>query len=59
MHNFDQNDLMTEDIFILDSRSDIYVSVGLQVDSKNKLNVLSIGEERFCSKITFELTLFC
>ncbi|KAL8467765.1 hypothetical protein ACS0TY_031125 [Phlomoides rotata] len=45
VYNFDQNDLMTEDIFILDCHSDIYVWVGQQVDSKTKLNALSIGEK--------------
>lgn len=47
VYNFNQDDLMTEDIFILDCHSDIYVWVGQQVDSKNKLNALSIGEVRF------------
>ncbi|KAL2515757.1 protein KINESIN LIGHT CHAIN-RELATED 3-like [Forsythia ovata] len=37
---------MTEDIFILDCYSDIYVWVGQQVESKNKLNALDIGEGR-------------
>lgn len=45
VYNFDQGDLMTEDIFILDCHSDIYIWVGQQVDTKNKLNALSIGEK--------------
>ncbi|KAL0404642.1 UNVERIFIED_CONTAM: Villin-4 [Sesamum radiatum] len=44
VYNFSQDDLMTEDIFILDCRSDIYVWVGQQVESKNKMNALSLGE---------------
>ncbi|KAH6772256.1 villin 4 [Perilla frutescens var. frutescens] len=51
VYNFDQGDLMTEDIFVLDCHSDIYVWVGQEVDTKNKLNALSIGEkflERDC-----------
>ncbi|KAI3446627.1 hypothetical protein Pfo_003292 [Paulownia fortunei] len=45
VYNFDQDDLMTEDIFILDCHSDIYVWVGQQVESKNKMNALNIGEK--------------
>ncbi|XP_022871797.1 villin-4-like, partial [Olea europaea var. sylvestris] len=45
IYNFDQDDLMTEDIFILDCHSDIYVWVGQQVESKDKMNALSIGEK--------------
>ncbi|XP_011069945.1 villin-4 [Sesamum indicum] len=45
VYNFSQDDLMTEDIFILDCRSDIYVWVGQQVESKNKMNALSLGEK--------------
>ncbi|XP_051148849.1 villin-4-like [Andrographis paniculata] len=45
IYNFDQDDLMTEDIYILDCHSDIYVWVGQQVDAKNKMNALNIGEK--------------
>ncbi|KAL3632681.1 Villin-4 [Castilleja foliolosa] len=45
VYNYNQDDLMTEDIFILDCHSDIYVWVGQQVDSKNKSNALSLGEK--------------
>ncbi|KAL2534757.1 Villin-4 [Abeliophyllum distichum] len=45
IYNFNQDDLMTEDIFILDCYSDIYIWVGQQVESKNKLNALDIGEK--------------
>lgn len=45
IHNFTQDDLMTEDIFLLDCHSDIFVWVGQQVDTKNKLQALSIGEK--------------
>lgn len=44
VYNFDQDDLMTEDIFILDCHADTYVWVGQQVDTKNKLNALSIAD---------------
>lgn len=53
VYNFDQDDLMTEDIFILDCHSDVYVWVGQQVDTKNKLNALSIAEVRFSSIFGF------
>ncbi|XP_038983999.1 villin-5-like isoform X2 [Phoenix dactylifera] len=43
--NFTQDDLMTEDIFILDCHSDIFVWVGRQVDSKSRSQALSIGEQ--------------
>lgn len=35
---------MTEDIFILDCHSDIFVWVGQQIDSKNRIHALTIGE---------------
>lgn len=35
---------MTEDIFILDCQTDIFVWVGQNVDSKNKLQAFKIGE---------------
>ncbi|XP_008781818.1 villin-5-like [Phoenix dactylifera] len=43
--NFTQDDLMTEDIFILDCHSDIFVWVGQQVDSKSRSEALSIVEK--------------
>ncbi|XP_022753401.1 villin-4-like [Durio zibethinus] len=45
IYNFSQDDLMTEDIFILDCHSDIFVWVGQQVDTKNKLQALTVGEK--------------
>ncbi|XP_021836754.1 villin-4 isoform X2 [Spinacia oleracea] len=45
IYNFSQDDLMTEDIFILDCHSDIFVWVGQQVDSKTKIQALTIGEK--------------
>ncbi|WOK95014.1 villin-4 isoform X1 [Canna indica] len=43
--NFNQDDLMTEDIFILDCHSDIYIWVGQQLDPKIRLQALSIVEK--------------
>lgn len=64
IYNFTQDDLMTEDIFILDCHSEIFVWVGQQVDSKNRLNALTIGEVlttfvvlkyHMCTKISYVL----
>ncbi|GJM97791.1 hypothetical protein PR202_ga14744 [Eleusine coracana subsp. coracana] len=43
--NFTQDDLMTEDIFILDCHSCIFVWVGRHVDTKIRAQALSIGEK--------------
>ncbi|GAA0155569.1 non-motor actin binding protein [Lithospermum erythrorhizon] len=45
IYNFNQDDLMTEDMFIVDCHSDIFVWVGKEVDSKNKLHALVVGEK--------------
>ncbi|KAK1388375.1 villin-4 [Heracleum sosnowskyi] len=45
VYNFDQDDLMTEDIFVLDCHSDIFVWVGQQACSKYRKDALSIGEK--------------
>lgn len=45
IYNFSQDDLMTEDIFILDCHSNIFVWVGQQVDTKTKMQALTIGEK--------------
>ncbi|KAM7477873.1 hypothetical protein LguiA_026086 [Lonicera macranthoides] len=45
IYNFNQDDLMTEDVFILDCHSEIFVWVGQQVDPKNRALALTIGEK--------------
>ncbi|KAI3701709.1 hypothetical protein L6452_26981 [Arctium lappa] len=45
IYNFDQDDLMSEDIFILDCHSSIFVWVGQQVDSNIRIQALVIGEK--------------
>lgn len=45
IYHFTQDDLMTEDVFILDCHSDIFVWVGQQVDVKVRLQALDIGEK--------------
>ncbi|KAI8014495.1 Villin-4 [Camellia lanceoleosa] len=54
IYNFSQDDLMTEDIFVLDCHLDIFVWVGQQVDSKTKIHALTIGEtkKRSLSKLS-------
>ena len=42
--NFTQDDLMTEDVYILDCHSDIFVWIGQKVDTKIKSQALKIGE---------------
>ncbi|GJN32233.1 hypothetical protein PR202_gb20724 [Eleusine coracana subsp. coracana] len=44
IHHFIQDDLMTEDVFILDCHSNIFVWIGQQVDVKVRLQALDIGE---------------
>lgn len=44
IYNFNQDDLMTEDVFILDCHSDIYIWVGQKVENKNKMQALAIAE---------------
>ncbi|PWZ36575.1 Villin-4 [Zea mays] len=45
IHHFTQDDLMTEDVFILDCHSDIFVWVGQKVDTKVKSQAMDIGEK--------------
>ncbi|KAK3124950.1 hypothetical protein QOZ80_7BG0597600 [Eleusine coracana subsp. coracana] len=45
IHHFIQDDLMTEDVFILDCHSNIFVWIGQQVDVKVRLQALDIGEK--------------
>ncbi|TYJ02658.1 hypothetical protein E1A91_A13G245000v1 [Gossypium mustelinum] len=54
IYNFTQDDLMTEDIFILDCHSDIFVWVGQLVDTKSKLQALTIGEKFLKQDFLFE-----
>lgn len=51
IYNFNQDDLMTEDVFILDCHSSIFVWVGQQVDQKLKTQALVIGEVCGCTCI--------
>ncbi|KAD2394195.1 hypothetical protein E3N88_41172 [Mikania micrantha] len=43
--NFNQDDLMTEEIYILDCHTEIFLWVGQEVNSKDKTQALAIGEK--------------
>ena len=58
IHNFSQDDLMTEEIFILDCHSEIFVWVGQQVDPKSRMQALPIGEKYLEQDILLE-TISC
>ncbi|PWA69895.1 villin/Gelsolin, ADF-H/Gelsolin-like domain protein [Artemisia annua] len=45
IHNFNQDDLMTEDVYILDCHTDIFLWVGQEVPSKTKTQALAIGQK--------------
>ncbi|WVZ54878.1 hypothetical protein U9M48_005621 [Paspalum notatum var. saurae] len=45
IHHFTQDDLMTDDVFILDCRTSIFVWVGQQVDVKVRLQAFNVGEK--------------
>ncbi|KQJ95723.1 hypothetical protein BRADI_3g18707v3 [Brachypodium distachyon] len=45
IYHFTQDDLLTEDVFILDCHSDIFVWVGQQVDVKVRLQALDLGKK--------------
>ncbi|XP_023765341.1 villin-4 isoform X1 [Lactuca sativa] len=45
IHNFKQDDLLTEDVYIIDVLSSIFIWVGQQVEAKTKTQKLAIGEK--------------
>ncbi|XP_022766662.1 villin-2-like isoform X1 [Durio zibethinus] len=45
IYNFSQDDLLTEDILILDTHSEVFVWVGQSVDAKEKQNVFEFGQK--------------
>lgn len=45
VYNFDQDDLLPEDILILDTRAEVFVWVGQAVDPKEKKNALDLGQK--------------
>ncbi|CAN8254395.1 unnamed protein product [Cochlearia groenlandica] len=44
IHNFDQDDLLTEDMHLLDTHAEVFVWVGQCVDPKEKQNAFEIGQ---------------
>ncbi|KAJ3676276.1 hypothetical protein LUZ60_003688 [Juncus effusus] len=45
IHNFCQDDLLTEDILILDTNSEVFVWIGHSVDSKEKQKAFEFGQQ--------------
>uniref|UniRef100_A0A0E0DHZ3 HP domain-containing protein n=1 Tax=Oryza meridionalis TaxID=40149 RepID=A0A0E0DHZ3_9ORYZ len=45
IHHFTQDDLMAEDIFVLDCRTDLFVWVGQEVDAKLRSQAMDIGKK--------------
>ncbi|KAK1414071.1 hypothetical protein QVD17_29810 [Tagetes erecta] len=45
IYNFNQDDLMAEDIYILDCHTEIFLWVGQEVNSKDKTQALAIGDK--------------
>ncbi|KAI3787041.1 hypothetical protein L1987_41209 [Smallanthus sonchifolius] len=45
IYNFQQDDLLTEDILILDTHAEVFVWVGQSVDSKEKQSAFEIGQK--------------
>ncbi|XP_076955034.1 villin-2-like [Bidens hawaiensis] len=45
VYNFDQDDLLPEDILILDTHAEVFVWVGQAVDTKEKKNALDYGQK--------------
>ena len=54
MHNFCQDDLLTEDVLILDTHAEVFVWIGQCVDAKEKQSAFEIGEVLLIS-----LEFFC
>lgn len=44
MHNFSQDDLLTEDVLILDTHGEVFVWIGQCVDAKEKQSAFEVGE---------------
>ncbi|KAK9057719.1 hypothetical protein SSX86_022555 [Deinandra increscens subsp. villosa] len=45
VYNFDQDDLLPEDMLILDTHAEVFVWVGQAVDSREKKNALDYGQK--------------
>ncbi|KAL4587495.1 hypothetical protein LXL04_000366 [Taraxacum kok-saghyz] len=45
VYNFDQDDLLPEDILILDTHAEVFVWVGNAVDSREKKSALDLGQK--------------
>lgn len=45
--NFSQDDLLTEDMMVLDTHSEVFVWMGQCVETKDKQKAFEIGEVRY------------
>lgn len=45
VHNFSQDDLLTEDMLILDTHGEVFVWIGQCVDAKEKQSAFEVGEK--------------
>ncbi|CAL5423308.1 unnamed protein product [Camellia sinensis] len=54
VYNFSQDDLLTEDILILDTRAEVFVWIGQSVDSKEKQIAFEIGQKYIDLAASFE-----
>ncbi|KAG4162540.1 hypothetical protein ERO13_D01G120500v2 [Gossypium hirsutum] len=54
VYNFDQDDLLTEDILILDTRAEVFVWVGQCVDAKEKQQAFEFGQKYIDRAVSLE-----
>lgn len=54
VHNFSQDDLLTEDIMILDTHAEVFVWVGQSVDSKEKQSAFEVGQKYIDMAVSLE-----
>ncbi|KAL4590038.1 hypothetical protein LXL04_002956 [Taraxacum kok-saghyz] len=54
IYNFKQDDLLTEDVYIIDIRSSIFLWIGQQVPPKTKTQALPIGDKFLVRDIRLE-----
>lgn len=47
IYNFSQDDLLTEDLLIFDTRGEVFIWVGQTVDSKEKQSAFEIGQVKY------------
>ena len=58
VYNFSQDDLLTEDILILDTHTEVFVWIGQCVDPKEKQKAFEIAQVNMLNKLEPSLPLF-